>query len=199
MERYQKIFNEQNEITVEMINWFFERTNMHINYVKLFGNKIIENDELRKYIDVDSFKNDIINHDQSKFQEPELIPYIKLSWRHKFDNYKSYKKPGTIEDEEINNATVHHIKNNKHHPEFWNNSIQNLINKDDRNKSSGYIVDATKMPMTYIASMVADWMAMSHELEDNPNDWAKKNINVRWKFCKDQTDFIYKIINETWI
>ena len=44
----------------------------------------------------------------------------------------------------------------------------------------------------------ADWMAMSEEKGTDPNDWAKNNINVRWKFTDEQEDMIYALIKDFW-
>jgi hypothetical protein len=58
------------------------------------------------------------------------------------------------------------------------------------------MVDATRMPLTYIALMVADWCAMSDEKSTDPYEWAKNNINVRWKFTKEQEALIYELLNK---
>jgi hypothetical protein len=183
---------EDNEITDEMIDWFNKRTTSHIDLVKKYAKKIEEYNPKR-------FKGLIKqteDHDKLKFEEPERTPYIKLSWKHKQDNYKSYKKPGTINDEEINNATLHHILNSPHHPEAWQNKKDGLVNKDNRDKPPKEIVDATKMPDINIAEMLADWMAMSEELKKNTTkEWADQNIGVRWKFTDDQKDLIYELID----
>ena len=124
---------------------------------------------------------------------------MKLQYIYKFDNYKSYKKPGTIDDEAINKATVHHVTNNAHHPEHWTDQKEALINKEDRDKPPKEIVDATKMPDIHIAEMVADWSAMSEELAKNtPKEWADDNVNVRWKFTDHQKDLIYELISVAW-
>ena len=96
----------------------------------------------------------------------------------------------------MNEATFHHIKSHRHHPEFWDESVTiKDLNKDDRDRpSEGRIVDGTKMPLTYVAAMCADWFAMSEELGGHPNDWASKNINVRWKFNEEQINLIYDLI-----
>jgi hypothetical protein len=96
-------------------------------------------------------------------------------------------------------ATFHHISTNKHHPDYWddNLNIKNL-NIVDRDKSPEKIVNATKMPLTYIATMVADWLAMADEKKTDPYKWAKDNINKRWNFTKEQEKFIYELMNELW-
>lgn len=46
------------------------------------------------------------------------------------------------------------------------------------------MIDGTKMWEVDIAEMIADWLAMSEEKNSDPYEWAKKNINVRWKFTR---------------
>jgi hypothetical protein len=99
----------------------------------------------------------------------------------------------------MNNATFHHISTNKHHPDYWDDelTIKNL-NSTDRDKPPEKTVDATKMPLTYISAMIADWLAMAEEKKTDPYEWAKKNINKRWKFTKEQEDFVYDLIDKLW-
>lgn len=183
---------EVSDITKEMEDWFEERTNRHINLVKKYA-KLVEEYDPIKYKGI---INQVENHDASKFEEPERIPYIKLTWKHKFDNYKSYKIPGKLDDEEINKATLHHVLNNNHHPEKWQDKQKDLINKQDRDKPPKEIVDGTKMPDMQLIEMFCDWSAMSEELKKNTvKEWADKNINIRWKFTDDQKDLIYDLIN----
>lgn len=197
---YKRLFENEN-ITDEMAKHFYKRTKMHIKAIQTFASRILQDKELMKFINREEFIKDIENHDQSKFEDPEVKPYIRLTWRQRFAKTKSYKKPGELDDPEINEATLHHIKNSKHHPEFWakqkNNQEDNILSKGDRTKSPA-LVDATNMPLTYVASMTADWMAMSKELNDNPYDWMNKNIGKRWKFTKEQEDFMKMILDHIW-
>src|ERR1017187_5777231 len=107
-------------------------------------------------------------HDLSKFENPEIIPYIYITWRHKCNNEgKKYKVPAGIDDTE---ATKHHVKNNPHHPEYWSDET-NVINTVDRDAPLK-LIDATKMPILAVCEMVADWSAMSEERGTNtPQEW----------------------------
>ena len=154
-----ELIKHASEITPEMEEWFEERTNKHIGLVQKYCKRIYEYDPERFEEILELGKE----HDQSKFKDPERTPYIKLTWKHKFDNYDSYKKPGTLDDKEINRATVLHVKNNEHHPEHWTNQTNDLINEEDRDKPPDKIIDATKMPDINIGTMCADWAAMSEE------------------------------------
>jgi hypothetical protein len=94
----------------------------------------------------------------------------------------------------MNDATAHHIKTNKHHPEYWCPLTTNLVNPDARDEMSQPI-DATKMPILYIGEMVADWFATASERGTNTAKfWADKNVNKRWLFTPEQTKIIYDLI-----
>jgi len=100
----------------------------------------------------------------------------------------------------MNKATEHHVKSkaNGHHPEAHSPKEVDLISRKDRDKPPKEIIDVTKMPELDIGEMVADWLSMSEEKKSEPKDWAKKNINIRWKFTKEQEDLIYELIDEMW-
>lgn len=186
--------------TPEMKEYFLMRTRAHLFLVHKWSNKIaalnhplIDNDLLNKERD---------EHDQYKFLEPEYSPYLFITW-----NYYCKRKNIPFEltqeiKDKMHEATFHHIKNHKHHPEYWDKNVTIAgLNKDDRDRpAEGQLVDGTEMPDTYLAAMVADWCAMSEELGTNsPADWANQNINIRWKFTGHQTALIYKLIDMVWL
>lgn len=161
-------------------SYFIERTKKHIELVQKAAQKIVD-----KFPDFKELINVAGEHDASKFEEPELTPYIELSWRKKEDNKEITN--------EIKNATLHHIKNNKHHPEYWSDDEAN-INSKDRDKSDK-VIDASKMEDLYIAEMVADWQAMSEELKTNTvREWYNKVKDVRWHFSDKQDKLINRLI-----
>lgn len=166
--------------TDEMFEWYQTRTLKHINLVRKYIDKLDMSDsekELRKE-----------NHDTSKFEESELVPYIWITWKYYcLDNkltFDDYNPPEDLDDI-MNNATHHHITQNSHHPEYHSPDKTNLLNRDDRDKPPEEMVDATKMGDDDIKEMCADWSAMSEERGTNtPQEWAKRNVNIRWKFNK---------------
>jgi len=179
----------------EKEDYFIERTNKHIGLVKKYCKKIVEYDK-------EKFKNLLTQcekHDDSKLKEPEKTPYISITWRHKSDNYKSYKKPGLLSDKKENEATLHHITSNSHHPEYHSYYIEDVVdamkNSKDRDDPKREIVDAHRMPDLDIAEMVADWCAMGEELGNSAKSWADKNVNIRWKFDDKQKKLIYELID----
>ena len=184
------------KIEQEMLDFFKKRTNLHINLVRKYCNKIADYDKGKFGELIERGKI----HDESKLEDPEKEPYIYITWQYKCkDENKEFDIPKEMKDK-MSKATEHHIKDkrNSHHPEASCNNEVKLENREDRNKSSKEIVDATKMTDLDIAEMCADWMGMSEEKNSNPKDWANKNVGVRWKFTNDQKDLIYELIDAVW-
>jgi hypothetical protein len=195
MKKYKRESNINNNlITDEMIDFFFERTNSHIEKVKYYGqlvNRLPIND-------ISHFNHNIRIHDRSKFEYPEYKPYIILTWQKHLQQEGVNFKLSTEIKHDIILATEHHTKSNEHHPEYWTEEIENLINKNDRDGIPSKIINATKMPEYAIAEMVCDWMAMSEELNDDPYKWCEKVINKRWKFNQSQINLIFEILDSVW-
>jgi len=174
----------------EMKNYFIKRTNKHISLVRKSIKKIIK--EFPEF--ADELKERAKVHDDSKFEEPELTPYISLTWR-KRPEFKKEDEKDLVSLEEENEATEHHCFVNSHHPEY------HLENKDDfkldtknRDKSIKCL-DVKSMPNIDLAEMVADWQAMSEELGTNTSrEWFDKQKDVRWKFTKSQEALIDKLL-----
>lgn len=175
----------------QMIDHFYKRTKNHIDLVKKYIDKIYLSNPT-KYKELLDRKE---IHDQSKYKDPELEPYIFITWKYKCEKEgKSFEIPQKIQD--LNHqATFYHIKNNRHHPEFHDPNVTDKnLNKKDRDEVPQKITDGTNMSDIDIAEMVADWMAVSEERNSNPVEWANKNINTRWKFSDNQINQIYKLL-----
>jgi len=174
--------------TQEMRDWFITRTNSHIDRVKKFAAMI-------EAYDPKTFKGLVArveDHDKSKFNEPELTPYIYVTWSYyKKDHGEKYVVEPAINDR-MNEATLHHVKNNRHHPEFYDAGAE--INTKQRDKNPDRMTDATKMGDLDLGEMVSDWLAVSEERDTSALDWADKTVNLRWKFTEDQKVLIYKIL-----
>lgn len=191
--RIVKISEEDGIITDEMEKWFEDRTNRHISLVQKYAKKIED-----KFPECDGLVEQAKGHDSIKFEDPEKTPYVYISWDYKCkDDGKKFKLPADIK-EKMNKATNHHVTKCRHHPEFHCGKKADLINRDDRDKPPDELVDATKMNDVDIGEMCADWMGMSEEKGNTPQEWAKKNVNIRWKFSNKQVDLIYKILDEIW-
>jgi len=59
----------------EKLEFFIERTNNHIALVKGAAERIVE-----AYPEFEELLEQVEHHDASKFIEPELTPYIELTW-----------------------------------------------------------------------------------------------------------------------
>jgi transketolase len=164
-----------------MINYYQIRTIKHINRVKKWANKIVQ-----QHPELKDLLIQIQTHDQSKFEQPELDPYIWLTWKYKCqDENVEFNIPERIK-KLIKNAVTHHLQSNKHHPEYFAS--------DPTEKP----VNAEHMDDISIAEMIADWFAMSEEKKNNPKEWADKNIGTRWNFTDHQKKLIYKLIDTVW-
>lgn len=172
------------EITQEMRDAFITRTKQHIYRVVKFADKL---------------KLDVLDHDQSKFDEPEMTPYILINWRYKLkDEGVDLQFPPEI-DNQLNQATLHHIKFNKHHPEYWDKEVtMKNLNQKDRDAVPEKMVDATQMPRRAIQEMCCDWCAMSEERNNSPYEWADKVIGTRFKFTPHQIFLIYSTLDSLW-
>jgi len=179
----------------EMVTFFKDRTKKHIELVQKYCKKIYDYDKERF--------NDILErgkeHDQSKYHEPEMAPYVLITWEYHCKDLGKECNLSKKSRDEMNGATEHHIKNNAHHPEFHSNSKEEpTINRENRDAIPDKMVDATKMSDLDIAEMTADWAAMGEERGNSPKEWADKNVNKRWKFTKDQEKLIYELIKSVW-
>jgi len=202
MNWYKLAKQEQDEmITDEMRNWFDKRTNKHIELVQKYAKKIAQYDPER----FGDLVNILTDHDQSKFEEPEYTPYIWITWKYKLEadgkDGKDGKKfePSEKLQKEMTEATDHHVKNNEHHPEYWDpgKNKKTLINSENRDKAADKI-DARKMPLLAITEMVADWCSVSDERGNSPKSWADKNVNTRWQFNDEAVELIYELIDAIW-
>ncbi len=171
-------------ITNEMIKHFEERTSLHISLVKKWYSRLATEYYSIPLTDIDS-------HDSSKFKPPEYIPYISIAWKYYCEDHNI---PFTVSEElqkEMNKATLHHILNNAHHPEYWDRNFDpSMFNSENRDSVGTNMVDASVMPLSEILHMMSDWLSMSEEKGTDPEDWAEKNVNKRWRFTLEQINLI---------
>jgi len=123
--------------------------------------------------------------------------YVVIAWNYRCKDKGVDFKISSETQNKMNKATEHHILNNPHHPEYWQDRKEGLLNKDDRdgNIIPEKIIDATKIPPLFIAEMVADWCAMGEEKNNTAKSWADRVVNKRWKFTPEQSKLIYKLID----
>jgi len=168
------------EMEKEKKDFFEQRTKKHIERVQNAAKKIV--DEFPEY---EKLLEQVKNHDSTKFEEPEMTPYIELTWNKKEGKNTSSK--------EMDKATLHHIKNNKHHPEYHNKDKANI---DSTNRDNSIeCIDASNMDDISIAEMVADWQAMSEELKTNTSrEWYDDVKDERWSWSDEQNELIDKLL-----
>ena len=165
-----------------MEEFYFKRTNEHVERVKNNALVLYKYDPIRLKLLLEQAEH----HDASKFEEPELTPYIHLT------HYYARKREGIEVEthpemkEKIVDAVFHHLKNNKHHPEYY---FDDAI-RERRNQ----IVDASRMPIVSIAEMICDWKAMSQEFDNSIVDFANSVIGKKFTFSSDQVILIYEFI-----
>jgi hypothetical protein len=184
---------------VEQVKYFEDRTHLHIElvqkYAKMIGEAI---PELAGVIQQAS------HHDDSKLEEPERTPYINITWRHKKEKEvgahnpikgQGYQTPGMLAKEDENDAALHHITTNSHHPEAHCKGEQNTDNSRSTGKNIKCL-NVEAMPDIDIAEMVADWAAMSEELKKNTvREWFDTQKDKRWHFSPHQEELIDKLLN----
>lgn len=103
-------------------------------------------------------------HDKSKLSDKEL-PYFAESQGLKTLSYGSKKYFAQFD--KLKPALDHHYKNNRHHPEYHENGIQDMT-----------IVD--------IMEMLSDWLAATMRHGDDHNIFKSINYNrMRFKIKKD--------------
>ena len=107
MNWYKKAHKEEQK------QYFLDRTKKHIDLVQKAAKKIVD-----KYPEFSELTKQVKKHDKSKFKEPELTPYISLTWRKKPGNENIDNKE-LLSKEEENEVTLRHCFVNKHHCEYW--------------------------------------------------------------------------------
>jgi len=94
------------------------------------------------------------NHDNSKFEEPELSVYAQFTSELGKTKYGSEEYKKLLE--KAKPAIDHHYANNTHHPENWKNGVND-------------------MDLVDILEMVADWKAATMRMQ---NGNIKKSIEI---------------------
>lgn len=99
-----------------------------------------------------------VTHDLSKFLPSEFFPYARNFFAAK--QYLFGKKPLVKNiKEEFDTAWLLHQHRNKHHWDYWVNSMMKV----------------QPMPKKYVKQMVADWRGMGRKFNDTAEEYYKKN------------------------
>jgi hypothetical protein len=179
----------------KMEDWFKQRTGKHIALVQEFGNDVAK--MYPEYADI--LQNNLSQHDETKYQSPEYEPYVWLTWQYKCKAEGNDFSLSEDIQQKIHDVTFHHVRNNSHHPEFWDKNLKtNPISYEDRDKPSGIVVCAKKMEIPSVLEMCCDWCAVSKERGNSPIEWAKQNVGKRWQFNRPQSELIFDTLNRLW-
>lgn len=202
MEKYKSFFSESEYMeTDDKVKYFYDRTNLHRSLVAKYGYRLVEILEQRTGRDFQQLTYNIKHHDDSKFKEPEIEPYILITWNYYCKDHNIELQLTDEQNKFMNEGTTHHVKFSRHHPEFWSDR-KDVIPKNDRDKFNPDdvpTIEIHNMPFIYLCEMVADWCAMSEEKGTNtPREWADRVLNKRWKFSDKQTKQIYTLIDLIW-
>ena len=109
-------------------------------------------------------------HDLSKLQEPEYTAYCNRKWIEKTTGKDLYQEM----DDEVKNAIVHHVKTNRHHPEYWSDDYRGFSTNDP--------CHIFNMPEDAVIEMICDWSAMGEQYHNTARKWFDKTNNTRWIF-----------------
>ena len=191
MKSFNEIYN-MNEIE----EFHLQRMDKHISKVKKY---LLEftNSDLSKELNFS--KRDAIElgnkHDQDKIEGDLFEQYKYISWLYKC---KLAEVPCDIPyTEDMDKATTAHIRNNKHHPEYWDPNFTPQVVTDFNQRDSTKLKsrDGRKMPVAHIIEMCCDWKATSEERGNKAVDWAYKCLrDKRYIFTDNQWDLIYRIL-----
>lgn len=176
-----------------MWDHYHHRTLVHVSSVQRYCFALAQADRALRTLDLIAMQ-----HDADKFEEPNLTPYIWLTWRYRAQQAGEPFQYAPGMEEAVRAATERHVRANAHHPEYWSPQAGELTNAQDRDAPPAQIVDATTMPDLALAEMVADWCAVAAERGNTPRAWADANVGVRWRFTDAQRERIYRWIDVAW-
>lgn len=127
---------------------------------------------------------DILSHDESKLSNDlEASVYQGL-----YSGTLDWQSDVALQ------GVFHHVKGNKHHPEFWDPLC-------DAHRKMGamfyaspfYTVQARQMTRSALFEMVCDWGAV--EGGKALRQFAEKSVNRRWLFNLEQTNYIFALVD----
>jgi len=98
----------------------------------------------------------------------------------------------------LDKATKYHIKNKRHHPEYWDNNWEPEPVKTwtERKSSKHTTANGSDMDDISIIEMVCDWKAQGISQGNTAKWWADKcKKDGRYIFKDDQWELIYEILD----
>lgn len=148
------------EMNVEY-NYYIEN---HIENVRkcftIYGKDLCD----RLGVDYNRLADMIEDHDKSKYSEEEFEGYRVYFYPTDFESSESNKQ---FRKNKFDQAWLHHLRNNAHHPEFW-------LYADDNGA-----VKVKDMDPLHIAEMLLDWTAMSITKGDTTYSYWMSHGNTK--------------------
>jgi len=128
---------------------------------------------------IDELREIVKQHDASKYEEPEWSAYLH--------HFYPENKEEELMQEEFENACRHHIKNNKHHWNYWCDEEDKLIDNIDEEEYKLYTIER-----------ICDWLSMAGQHDEGPRDYweANKEFVVQPDYARELCDEIYPLIPE---
>ena len=128
---------------------------------------------------IDELREIVKKHDASKYEEPEWSAYL-----HHF--YPENDEEAMM-GEEYDAAVQHHIKNNKHHWNYWCDDNNNLIDNIDEDEYKLYTIER-----------ICDWLSMAAQHNEGPTDYydINKEYIVQPSYARELCNSIYSLIPE---
>lgn len=137
------------------------------------------------------FDTDLSEHDKDKIEaNGEELNLFAL--RNSMLNGTYH--PHRMDKTKLNKLVGKHVKSQKHHPEYWDESIT-ARNFNDENPPQ---VNAHKMPKRYILEMCCDWSACALYRNSPMFSWYNKTCvgeNTRFLFTDNQKEYIIECIS----
>ena len=123
---------------------------------------------------IDRLREIVKEHDASKYEEPEWSAYLH--------HFYPTNDTEAIMGEEFENACRHHIKNNKHHWDYWIDQDNNLIEDIDEEEYKLYTIER-----------ICDWCAMAAQHDEGPTDYynANKDYVIQPDYARELCDEIF--------
>ena len=163
--------------TQKEIDKFIEYRANHVALVQRIGSVV--------------FGIDISDHDKDKIEaNGEELNLFSLRNSMLNGTYHPHK----ADRAKLKRLVGKHVKSQKHHPEYWDDSIT-ARNFDDENPPQ---VNAHKMPKRYLLEMVCDWCAVALKLNKPLFNWYNKTCigeNARFLFTDNQKEYIIECIS----
>lgn len=159
MKRYVRIASVENPRNVE----YYDYLDQHISgvvdsWALLLYPQLVDSGLDKQYnIDTDKTRHIIYDHDDSKYDINEFIPYCNYF-------YPNEETGHTKDENAFNQAWLLHIHNNPHHWQHW------ILVHDEGD------MEPLDMPPEYICEMICDWHSFSRrDPSSTAYDWYTKN------------------------